>query len=852
MSRFHVFAVVAALLAVVPLAAQESEQPNNCGLSMTLSCGTNNVCTSTTVNGPSTCGGTIYTAIFLVGAAANGQITGFTNSLGLSECFNSSSLPVQGEKYALCFGESSLPPHGTLTASATVTGVSPKDQNQVVAVTFIVDDSSNPPSESSVVASAGGITDPCLPVPSVDIASPAAGQSYKISWTPVAAASVTYTVVEKDPSGNSTTIATATSATSVPPISHVVTGTYTYTVTPSACASGTPETGTIQVKVVPPGSSNTEARVPVGSTQPVSLTVPIPGQSGTVTFTATTDQSFLSVNPPSGTVPPSGTTVTVTANPTNLPAGTNTGTLKITTNGSGGSSTTTTPIQISIVTPVSSGGLTPTANALVIPVVTHVNSASGPFVSDVRLTNAGTQPASYLVTMAPAGSDATVASQTTTITVAPQSTAALNDIVKNFFGIGANPSETGFGSLQIRPIDATANLNFASSRTYTIQSIGTFGQFIAATQFAKFATLIPPINIPGAPPSGSTSPKKLSLQQVSSSQRFRTNFGLVEGAGQPASGIVRVFDDNGNLVNSAAFDPVNGPIKCCNAGQILQQNLGLTLAPSLTDGRIEVEVTSQTGAVTAYASVIDNGTTDPFAVEPVDTSAVSATRYVLPGIAELNNGASNFHSDARIYNAGTTDVNATLTFYPSAGSPGASPKQLTIPAGHVAALDSILPNFFGVSATGGSVVVTTPSKSSLVATANTYTNSPSGTFGQFIPGVQSTEGIGVGDRPLEILQLEESDQFRSNIGLTEITGNPVNVEVTLYLPDSKATPVTDFTLGANEFRQFGRMITQVFGQSGQTYNGRISVQVTGGTGRVAAYGSVIDNHSSDPTYVPAQ
>jgi hypothetical protein len=37
-----------------------------------------------------------------------------------------------------------------------------------------------------------------------------------------------------------------------------------------------------------------------------------------------------------------------------------------------------------------------------------------------------------------------------------------------------------------------------------------------------------------------------------------------------------------------------------------------------------------------------------------------------------------------------------------------------------------------------------------------------------------------------------------------------------------------------------------------TYNARVSVEVTRGTGRVSAYGSVIDNLSLDPTYVPAQ
>ena len=63
-----------------------------------------------------------------------------------------------------------------------------------------------------------------------------------------------------------------------------------------------------------------------------------------------------------------------------------------------------------------------------------------------------------------------------------------------------------------------------------------------------------------------------------------------------------------------------------------------------------------------------------------------------------------------------------------------------------------------------------------------------GTYGQFIPGVTPGEGIGLGDRPLQVLQLEQSDRFRSNLGLAELTGNPVKVRLQLDLPDSLVTP----------------------------------------------------------------
>jgi hypothetical protein len=56
-------------------------------------------------------------------------------------------------------------------------------------------------------------------------------------------------------------------------------------------------------------------------------------------------------------------------------------------------------------------------------------------------------------------------------------------------------------------------------------------------------------------------------------------------------------------------------------------------------------------------------------------------------------------------------------------------------------------------------------------------------------------------------------------------------------------------LAANEFRQFSLIRDLGLGNA---YNARIAVRVIDGTGRVTAYGSVIDETTNDPTYVPAQ
>jgi len=194
----------------------------------------------------------------------------------------------------------------------------------------------------------------------------------------------------------------------------------------------------------------------------------------------------------------------------------------------------------------------------------------------------------------------------------------------------------------------------------------------------------------------------------------------------------------------------------------------------------------------------------------------------------------------------------TATYYSqTGGSQSAAP--ITIAKGEVKLFDNVLPGLF--SATGsGSVVFTTTSPSSLVATGRTYSNSADqsgGTYGQFIPGVTPAHGIGLGDRPLQILQLEQSANFRSNVGLAELTGNPVDLKISAVVPGTKVAVVIRQHLDANQFVQLGNILNS-FGLGTNVYNARIIVEVTGGSGRATAYASVIDNATSDPTYVPAQ
>jgi Viral BACON domain len=677
------------------------------------------------------------------------------------------------------------------------------------------------------------------------------GTPYRVRWTPLPNVDL-YEVQEStsaDFANASTFIAEQPSLRFV----HDVTGTpvqYLYRVRGiSACDdSKGPFSEPVGVFVVPQRTNNASAELGVEGT--IVQKVVLPGSPTPLPFVAKVDKPWLTVTPSSGTVGTEPVTLTVTADPNFLFLGTNTGTVTVTytTPSAGniathGTTTATVPVSVSLVTPVTPGGKgTPPPESLIFPVVGHATGANDSlFESDIRVANLTSQTMKYQVTFTPSGTDGTQTGSSTTIDIPPNTTTALDDVVASVFGTGTLSS--ALGMLEVRPLTTstttTSNLfttvasafpplaTAASSRTYNFTPSGTFGQFIPAVPFAKFVGK-------GA---------VLSLLQVSQSANYRANFGFAEGSGSPVDLLMRVYDTKSNLL---ATIPVSlGASQHMQFSGLLQQN-GIN---DLADGRVEVEVVNGNGKITAYVSEIDNKTNDPLLVNAVPKGATSANRYVVPGMAYINNGLAFWVSDLRIFNAGATTT-ATLTFHPQSGGAPVS-KQVTIDAGEIEVLDNVVGNFFGQpNNAGGAIAITTATNTQLSATARTYNQTANGTYGQFIPAVTVAESIGAADRALQILQLETSSRIRTNVGVSETTGNPVTVEITAIQPDSIVTPVITMNLAANEFLQIP--LANFFDPGAAVYNARVTVKVIAGTGRVTAYGSAIDVVTQDPTYVQAQ
>jgi hypothetical protein len=702
----------------------------------------------------------------------------------------------------------------------------------------------------------------CTPLTRPRISAPGSisgGVKYTVSWSPIAGATgyVLHRATQAGFAGAETIQTNDTTAdfTDSNTSGEIASRYYRVRALDNRCS--TPQQGpfsaTFAVFILP--RSNNEASTPVEAAQLVTYSIPLGPELAGQSFEASTTEPWLTVSPSSGIVPAGGTSLIVTADTTGLPVGTNLGgiTLSLTTPSTSnrqtslGTTVKNSTVSVSLVTPVTPAPKdTPPPDALIIPAVAHADGFNTRFQSDVRVTNSSPQVMKYQLTFTPSGEDGLAEGKQTTIDIEPGATVALDDVLKSWFATGTSNSSTG--SLEIRPLTETASstsgefvtglpnlVTFAASRTFNLTPNGTFGQFIPAIPYSNFignASL-------GA---NNLQASALTLQQIAQSSQYRTNLGFVEGSGEAASLAVSVFNNLGQKVSEFPVE--------LKGGQHLQMNSFLAgQNVELKDGRVEVRVTSDTGRVTAYASVLDNNTADPLLVTPVPLAQAGSAKYVVPGVADLSSGNANWRTDMRLFNAGDDAVTAQLTFYSQSGGEPQTAQVLLQPH-EVKELDATLSTVFGISNNGGAVHIETASPVKLVATARTYNQTTSGTFGQFISAVTPNEAASLGSRPLQILQVEESDRYRSNIGIAEVNGRAAKIEITVVPPDSRTAAIIEADLAPNEFRQLPSLLEKI--GMDNTFNARVTVRVIGGDGRVAAYASVIDAITQDPTYVPAQ
>jgi len=226
----------------------------------------------------------------------------------------------------------------------------------------------------------------------------------------------------------------------------------------------------------------------------------------------------------------------------------------------------------------------------------------------------------------------------------------------------------------------------------------------------------------------------------------------------------------------------------------------------------------------------------------------AAHTYMVGGIAHAPGlEGSNWRSKLALLNRSGAGAAVTLTYVRSSGAPLS--ESVTLANNQLQAWDDVAVSLFGVSA-DSSGAIKIDSSQPLVVTARTFNASASGTYGQFLPGVEESDGLAYGQSGV-ISQLAKNADFRTNIGFVNLGEADCWARVTLRGSGGGAVgsqrtllvPATGWKQDNDIFQAAG---------AGTQDNAYATVEVLTPGCQVWGYGSVVDNRSGDPTTVPIQ
>jgi len=251
----------------------------------------------------------------------------------------------------------------------------------------------------------------------------------------------------------------------------------------------------------------------------------------------------------------------------------------------------------------------------------------------------------------------------------------------------------------------------------------------------------------------------------------------------------------------------------------------------------------------------------PSAIVPVDFEYGGRVPVVTK--AEGITG-THYRTEATLFNPSTTDPNdVTMTFIPT-GKDGtadgvAKTAKVTLKALETVTIPDVIGTTFQLASGTGTL-------SYASTTLPIYTRwrivneAPNGNFGQDIPVVQSSDGLVFDTQTvtangdfLELIGAEESDAFRTNLGVLNFD-SATELEFNLQPYDLEGKPLADpkiYKLPKLSHQQWNRVLTSEFGLPSGTKGVRFKAwpNEKSLTARLFVYLSIIDNQSEDPVFV---
>jgi formylglycine-generating enzyme required for sulfatase activity len=238
-------------------------------------------------------------------------------------------------------------------------------------------------------------------------------------------------------------------------------------------------------------------------------------------------------------------------------------------------------------------------------------------------------------------------------------------------------------------------------------------------------------------------------------------------------------------------------------------------------------------------------------VVPAERSGSSTEPLYIPAAAHIAGvSGTNWRTDLEIHNPTDTRAEFTVDLL-KRGQDNSSyaSRSFYLDAGRSVRYNDVLETVFDFP--GAAALRVAPTSGSVMISSRTYNDLPSGTYGQFIPGLPAEEAL-VAGQTARLVQLSESPDtesgFRTNVGLFNVSDVPITVDVALAKGDGTMLATPTYALAPFEYKQVDRIFK---GLTDDTLGDGFAVVGTETpNGRLVAFASVTDNRSGDPIYIP--
>jgi PKD repeat protein len=224
-------------------------------------------------------------------------------------------------------------------------------------------------------------------------------------------------------------------------------------------------------------------------------------------------------------------------------------------------------------------------------------------------------------------------------------------------------------------------------------------------------------------------------------------------------------------------------------------------------------------------------------------------RSLVSAAAQQNGiGGTAWRTELSLFNAGSQGANVNALYIPTAGASVITRSFFLAPKQSAIYANTLL-DLFGIANGAGAVAIEATSASEsaqLRVTSRTFTNGSSGTYGQSVPDVRSSDL----EATLYLTGMQSNAAYRTNVGLVNRGASNVNATATLYDGNGSTISTVNVTIPANNFQQ-SSLVTFFPEAEGRSFSALSMRVTTSSQDVVTAFASVIDNNSQDPVYMQA-